>query len=294
MRFEGVFVATVTPFESEGKVAYDTLNRHLEFLAANKVSGFVPCATTGEGPTLGSEERIEILRISKAVAQKHGLKVIAGCGSNSTSLALEFLGEAARLGADAGLVVTPYYNKPTLSGILSHYQTLASGSPIPIVLYNVPSRTNVNLTPEMTLELLHHPNIIGIKEASGSYGQWLELSYRMDTRKKTLLAGDDDAFAVIQILGGSGIISASANVAPNLFVRLFELARLHMWQEAFELQKKLFPLTEALFIETNPAPVKFALQLLKGYENRLRLPLVPVSPRSESRIHEALQLLELL
>lgn len=294
MRFEGVFVATITPFGNDGTVAYDTLNRHLEFLAANKVSGFAPCATTGESPTLGSEERIEILKISKAVAQKHGLKVIAGCGSNCTSAALQFLVEAARWGADAGLVVTPYYNKPTLSGILSHYQTLARESPIPIVLYNVPSRTNVSLTPEMILELLHHPNIVGIKEASGSYGQWLALSHGMDTRKKTLLAGDDDALAVIQILGGSGIISASANVAPDLFVRLFELARLAEWQEAFELQKKLFPLTQALFVETNPAPVKFALHVLKGYENRLRLPLVPVSPRSESKIHEALQLLELL
>ena len=173
MKLEGVFVAHTTPFTPDGKVDVAALKRHLEWCAAAGVHGFVPAGTTGEGSVLDHEERKLVIGTALEVARAHGLKVIAGCGGNHTEKVLGLLQEAKAMGCDAALVVTPYYNKPTQPGLFAHYTYLADRCDLPIVLYNVPGRTSVSLAVETTVELLKHPNIVGIKEASGQYSHWL-------------------------------------------------------------------------------------------------------------------------
>lgn len=294
MKFEGVYVASVTPFTHDFKVDWEAVSGHFEFLLQSGVDGLVPCGTTGESASLNKEERSRMIEIAVKIGKNHAKKVIAGCGSNDTLTALERIEEAAKLGAEAALVVTPYYNKPTQSGLIAHYQFLADKSPLPIILYNVPGRTHVNIQPETAAELFKSPKIVGIKEASGNHSQWVTLSNKVNFKEKSLLAGDDDAFATIFSLGGAGIISATANVAPKLFVSLYELLKAGKTSEAFRLQIKLMPLVEALFMETNPAPAKYALATMKCMGNNLRLPLVPVSAKTEERIFSALKGLEIL
>jgi 4-hydroxy-tetrahydrodipicolinate synthase len=295
MRIEGVFVAVTSPFDSEGKFSAAVFESHLEWLAESGVNGFVPCGTTGESPVLTRNERALMISASCRIASKKSLRVIAGCGSNSTAAALEMLQEAKGLGCHAGLVVTPYYNRPTQRGLIAHYETLADRSELPLVLYNVPGRTNVNITPETAGRLLRHPQIIGIKEASGQWSQWLELSHATDLNSRSFLAGDDNAFAAILALGGTGIISACANVSPHSFVALYRAAKAGNWSEAFYIQKKINPLVQSLFLETSPAPIKFALKYLNkipGFESHLRLPLVPVETKTEAAVVAALESLE--
>ncbi len=295
MSFKGVFIATVTPFITKtGGVDFKSYQSHLRWLSESGVQGFVPCGTTGEGPVLSEEERRGLIELSSDEAKLKGLKVIAGCGSNSTSSALKMILEAKESGADAALVVTPYYNKPTQEGLIAHYEYLAEHSPLPIILYHVPGRTNVTFQLATLQRLFQHPNIIGIKEASGNHGFWMGMTQALDWKIKDILAGDDDAFALIQQLGGKGIISASANVAPKEFVKLFQLTEAGRWLEAFELQKRLLPLIQAMFIETNPSPAKEALKLLSRMENTVRLPLVPVLPKTREVISQALKGLGLL
>jgi 4-hydroxy-tetrahydrodipicolinate synthase len=295
MSFKGVFVATVTPFsEKLGEVDYKAYQAHLKWLSDCGVHGFVPCGTTGEGPCLSDSERNKLIEISCEEAKEKNLKVIAGCGSNSTSTALKMILEAKSAGAEAALVVTPYYNKPTQEGLLAHYQFLADRSPIPLILYHVPGRTNVTFQLSTLQKLFQHDNIWGIKEASGQHNFWMGMTQVLDWKTKAILAGDDDAFALIQQLGGKGIISATANVAPKAFVKLFDLTERAEWSEAFQLQKQLLPLVQAMFLETNPSPAKEALKLLGKMENTVRLPLVTVQAKTQEIISQALKGLGLL
>lgn len=288
--FSGVFVATITPFDTDGVILWDALDEHIQFLVRSGVHGLVPCGTTGEASMLTTAERRQVIERTKKLAGS--LPVIAGCGSNSTAVCLEMIREARQLGCAGALVVTPYYTKPTPAGLIAHYHKLADEGGLPIVLYNVPSRTNIHLSVETVTRLCEHPNIVGIKEASGQYGYWLALSQAMDLKEKALLAGDDDGFAVIRALGGSGIISASANVVPAQFVKLYDLTREGNWEEAFRQQKKLYPLIHSLFMETNPAPIKYALQHMGRGAFSLRLPLVSVGPVTEAAIAKALKSVE--
>lgn len=294
MRLEGVFVANVTPFSADGKLDLNRLHTHLEWLAQSGVQGFVPCATTGETSVLNSEERSYIIQLSVEIAHRYEIKVIAGCGSNCTETALHQLELAAELGCHSGLIVTPYYNKPTLQGVRAHFEYLAEKSPIPIVLYNIPSRTNIAIPWGLALELLSHPKIIGIKESSGNHAQFLSLACRMPLQEKALLAGDDDAFATILALGGSGIISASANVLPREFVQIYQSAKEGNLKAAFEKQKRIHAFIEALFLETNPAPIKFVLACMGRVEGKLRLPLLEVSDNTANRIRMLLKEFELV
>ncbi|MBI1859807.1 MAG: 4-hydroxy-tetrahydrodipicolinate synthase [Deltaproteobacteria bacterium] len=288
MRFEGVYVALVTPFDGSGCFDSSALSRHLSWLAGAGVAGFVPCGTTGEAPTLTEGERDEIILLSLGVARDRGLKVIAGCGSNSTEAARRQVLRARELGCDAALVVTPYYNKPTQPGLDAHYRCLADASDLPIVLYNVPSRTGVNLLPDTTRNLLLHPNIVGLKEASGIYGQWLELSNSVDWRERSWLAGDDDAFAVTMSLGGAGTISATANVIPRSFVELFSAAKAGNLADAFRIQRAIQGVVKAAFVESNPGPIKAALKMMARMEDGLRLPLVRPTAQSCEVMRKAL------
>lgn len=290
MLFKGVFVATVTPFQNKtGDVDFNAYRDHLRWLADCGVHGFVPCGTTGEGPCLTEVERKELIEISCEEAKSKKLQVIAGCGSNSTSTVLKMILEAKAIGADAALVVTPYYNKPTQEGLVAHYEFLADRSPIPLVLYHVPGRTSVSFQISTLQTLFKHPNIIGIKEASGQHNFWMSMANSLDWKTLNILAGDDDAFALIMQLGGTGIISATANIIPKEFVSLFRLAQEGKWREAFALQKRLLNLVHAMFSETNPSPAKEALKLLGRMENTVRLPLVTVQPKTQQMISNALK-----
>ncbi len=292
-RLEGVFVANVTPFEKDGKLSLTRYKRHLEFLAGHGVHGFVPCGTTGEASTLRRAEWRELVEATVAFAKPRGLKTIAGCGGNSTSSVLRLIHEANGMGCDAALVVTPYYNKPTQTGLLAHYRYLADYGGLPIVLYNVPSRTSVALEVDTVRQLFEHKFIVGLKEATGSYSNWLALAHTLDLKRKSLLAGDDDAMPALQLMGGTGIISASANLCPFYFVSMYNLGKEGKWDEVFRIQKKIQPLLRALFLETNPAPVKYALGMIGHGVTRLRLPLVPVSPHTEKVIQAAMEAVKL-
>lgn len=289
MNLKGVWVANVTPFDREGKLSLSALETILRRFAAEGASGFVPCATTGEGPVLSSEERRQILQTAVKIAAESGLGVLAGCNGNDTEKVIALTREAAELKCNAALVVTPYYNRPTAAGLIAHYTAVANASPIPVVLYNVPGRTAVNLLPETVATLFEHPNIIGIKEASGNYAQWLDLTRRAGVMKKAVLAGDDDALAAILAMGGIGIVSASANVTTSPFVTICELAAKNDFAGAFALQKRLYNLIKTMFMETNPSPAKCALKLLGECEETVRLPLVPVTAPTRAAVEAVLK-----
>ena len=295
MDFKGVFVATVTPFlNKSGEVDFKVYKDHLNWLMASGVDGFVPCGTTGEGPCLSELERQKLIELSSEIAEPKKLKVIAGCASNATATVLKMILAAKEAGAHAALVVTPYYNKPTQEGLIAHYEFLADHSSIPLILYHVPGRTNVTFQLATLQKLFSHTNIIGIKEASGNHGFWMAMAEKLDWNTKSILAGDDDAFALIQQLGGKGIISATANIAPEFFVKIFQLTEAGDWAQAFKLQKKIYPLIQAMFSETNPSPIKYGLKLLNRMENNVRLPLVTVLPKTEIRVSETMKALGLL
>jgi 4-hydroxy-tetrahydrodipicolinate synthase len=287
MLFQGVYVASITPFDRLGNVDWESLKSHLRFLSGAGVHGFVPCGTTGEGATLTPEEWSRVIEITVSIAKENSLKVIAGCGSNSTATVVKMVRASKELGADGVLVVTPYYNKPTPAGLLAHYLHIADQGGLPVVLYNVPGRTNICLTVETIAKLFEHDQIVGIKEASGLHGLWLSIAEKCDLKKKALLAGDDDAFATILSLGGVGIISATANVAPAKFVDLWNAAAKGNWALAQQIQRDLLPLVRAMFCETNPAPAKFALSISGKIANALRLPLVPIGKGGETQVREA-------
>ncbi len=289
MKLKGVYVANATPFSGSENFDIASYSRHLAWLADAGVAGFVPCGTTGEGAVLTNEERDAVWKTTVAFAKPKGLPVIAGCGSNDTKKSLAGIEQAARLGCDAALIVTPYYNKPTPAGVYAHYEFLSKHSPLPIVAYHVPGRTNVFMSPETIEKVMALKNVVAIKEASGSYAQWLALSTQPIFKTKALLAGDDDALAATLSLGGTGIISASANVAPRPFVKMMEAFDQGDWAKVYDIQKNLLPLVKAMFAETNPAPVKKALEILGFGDGSLRLPLVPVTAPTEALIRSALK-----
>ncbi len=283
MKLEGVLVATTSPFR-DGKLDLPALKAHLSYLSDSGVQGFVPCGTTGESPTLSREERRQLIEASLAEARPKGLSVVAGCGGNSTASVLELLKEAEEMGVDGTLVVTPYYNKPTPAGLLAHYETLADQAQKPLILYHVPGRTGVSMPLATVARLFAHPRIGGMKEASGQYSYWLGLAALAKESGKTIFAGDDDAYAAIQALGGRGIISACANAVPAAFVRLRDLMGKGDWEAAFDLQVRLSPLVRAFFSETSPGPLKFALKHFRGESGELRLPLVPVGDATQALV----------
>ncbi len=288
----GVWVASVTFFNDDDSLDLVSQRKHFDWLLDNGVEGLVPVGTTGEGSTLNSQERASIIQLACEVAATKNKKVMAGCGGNHTSAVGNAIREAHNCGAHSALVVTPYYNRPTQEGLIAHYLKLADQSPIPLILYNVPSRTGVNLLPETVHKLWKHPQIIGLKEATGSHSQWLSLTAEGIPKDKVLLAGDDDAFATLYAFGARGVISASANLVPRQFVQLHHLLEEKNWEKAFSLQQKLFPLIRALFTETNPSPLKYSLSWLNRGKNRLRLPLVPIKTDTEGLLQEQIKALE--
>ena len=280
----GSVVALVTPFRN-GEVDLGKLKELVEFHIKEGTNAISPCGTTGESATLTHEEHERV--ISEVVQQVRGrIPVVAGTGSNSTREALRLTHYAKKAGADAALIITPYYNKPTQEGLYRHYKALAEGVDIPIVVYNVPSRTGVSISPETVARLGEFKNVVAIKEASGSLDQVSDI---LRLCKITVLSGDDSLTLPILSLGGKGVVSVAANIVPGDTARLVDSFLKGDASEAVRLHHKLFPLCKAMFIETNPIPVKTAMRLLGRINGELRMPLCEMSKENETRLGKALR-----
>jgi len=291
--FKGSFVAMVTPFTESGKVDEKGINELVEFHIKNGTDGIVPCGTTGESPTLSHEEHKRVVEITiNAVAGR--IPVIAGTGSNSTWEALDLTSHAKEAGADGALIVVPYYNKPTQKGLYLHYKEIADNVDIPIIVYNVPSRTGVNLLPETLAKLAELKNIVAVKEASGNLEQMAQI-VELCGDKITLLSGDDKLILPVLSIGGKGVISVVANIIPadvaNM-VREFEKGNYQTAQNIFI--SKVYPLSSAMFYETNPIPVKTSVQLMGLPAGNLRLPLTPMSDDNLAKLKSDLVKFNLL
>lgn len=282
--FKGSIVALITPFRKNGSIDHGLVRELVEWHIASGTSAIVPCATTGESPTLSHDEHDEVIAtVVKAVNKR--IPVLAGCGSNCTEESLRLIKHAESVGADGALVITPYYNKPTQEGMLAHFENLANATKLPIVIYNVPGRTGVNIKPETVAKLAKIENIVGIKEASGNVDQASEIMRLTDL---DVLSGEDSLNFPLMAIGAVGVISVVANVVPDLVAKLADAAMKGDMEEGRRLHKLLFPLSKALFAETNPCPVKAAMAMLGKCENVLRLPLVPVRKETEELVRKAL------
>ncbi|HEX4972403.1 MAG TPA: 4-hydroxy-tetrahydrodipicolinate synthase [Steroidobacteraceae bacterium] len=285
--FSGSIVALVTPMQADGSVDHEALGRLVEFHVANGTNAIVAVGTTGESPTLNLEEHIGVVRTVVQRAAKR-IPVIAGTGSNCTRDAIETTQLAKDVGADACLMVTPYYNRPTQEGLFQHYKAIAQRVSIPIILYNVPSRTGCDLKPETVERLaLALPNIVGIKEA-GSLERNRELFARVGGRL-ALLSGDDDLACECALAGYQGVVSVSANVAPRQVRNAIDAALAGNRELARKLDAELQRLHKAMFFETNPIPVKWAVARLGLIQDGIRLPLLPLSKQFHGPVMEAIQ-----
>jgi 4-hydroxy-tetrahydrodipicolinate synthase len=289
--FKGIATAMVTPMTSQG-VDYDTLARLIDFQLEQGINALVPTGTTGESATLSPEERKEVIRFT--IRRVDGrVPVIAGTGTNDTRFVLDFTRFACDNGADAVLVVTPYYNKATQGGLIAHYTAAADASDKPVILYNVPSRTGCNLTPETVSILADHPMICGIKEASGNMSQVMDLFATCGDRMD-IYSGEDGLIQPMMAMGGMGCISVISNIMPKETVALADMMFAGDYAGAAALQCKLLPLIHALFSEVNPIPVKAALSEMGFGENYVRLPLVPMTEQNKQIMFARMRELEVL
>jgi 4-hydroxy-tetrahydrodipicolinate synthase len=286
--FTGSCVALITPFKNN-EVDKEKLRELVEFHLSNGTDAILPCGTTGESATLSYEEHIEVIRIVVETVKKR-IPVIAGTGSNSTRETYELTKHAKEIGADAVLLVAPYYNKPTQKGLYEHYSFIAKNVDIPIIIYNIPGRTGVNISPETIISLAKaHKNIIGVKEASGSIDQVSEIVRNTAELNFSVFSGDDSLTLPILAVGGKGVISVIANILPRDTHNLCEYWFRGDVKKAQELHLKMFPLVKALFIETNPIPIKAAMGMLGLCSDELRLPLVPMEEKNREKLYQALK-----
>jgi len=289
--FEGVFTALVTPFTKDNKIDEKALRSLVRFQMAEGVAGFVPVGTTGESPTLNFEEHCEVIKI--VVEETAGrLPVIAGTGSNSTAEAIELTAFAKEVGATATLQVTPYYNRPSDDGLLKHFFAIADAVDLPMFIYNIPGRTGKNIENPVMLELAKHKNIIGVKEASGNIPQVMELIQKAPT-DFIVLSGDDNLTLPLMALGAKGVISVASNLIPHKMSELVKLMLEGNFEEARKLHYKLLPLFKAIFIETNPIPIKAALAIRGMIEEVYRLPLCPLRESNRTKLAQVLEELNL-
>lgn len=284
--FRGVFPAIITPFKEDGSLDEEGLRRNIEYLQKSGIAGIVPCGTTGESATLTFEEHKRVVEIAVDCAK---VPVIAGTGSNNTREAIELTRHAAEAGADAALLITPYYNKPNDRGMFEHFKTIAEKCDIPIVLYNVPKRTGIDLKPDMVARLSKIKNIKAVKEASGSPGQVAQIIEQTRVGEFSVLSGDDDLTLPLMALGASGVVSVVANVAPRKTVAMVDAMLSGNLEAARKLHYELLPLVRAMFLETNPIPVKTAHKLIGLAAGPLRLPLAGLAPEKEKVLAEILE-----
>jgi len=285
--FFGSIPALVTPF-SGGRVAEDTLAEFVDWQISEGSNALVPCGTTGEVATLNADEHREVIAHTVQAA-KGRVPVIAGCGSYSTAHAIEMIRAAADLGADAALVVVPYYNKPSQAGLAAHFTAIADASPLPIVIYNVPSRTVADISVETLGQVARHPKIVAIKDATGNLARVSAQRFACG-EDFIQLSGNDDMALGFNAMGGVGCVSVTANVAPKLCSDFQKAMRENRWEDALKLQDRLYPLHAALFTDASPAPTKYALTRIRnGFPSVLRLPLIEASDASKRAVDAALE-----
>ena len=282
----------VTPFRKDSSLDEDALRRLIRRQIAGEINFLVPCGTTGESPTLTHEEHLRVVAITIEEA-KGKVLVLGGAGGYDTRKVIEMAREIERMGADGILSVTPYYNKPTQEGLYHHYKAIASSISLPIILYNVPPRTNVNIEPATLRRLSEIENIIGVKEASGNIAQMTQVIQQVP-EQFIVLSGDDALTLPLVAMGGRGLISVASNEIPAEMTRLVQLCLAGEFTTARALQRKLLPLMEVNFIETNPTPVKAAMAEMGLLEPVWRLPLVPPRPENQAKIRAVLESLALL
>ncbi len=283
---QGAITAIVTPFK-DGKFDEAAYRELIEFQIKGGIHGIVPCGTTGESATLSHEEHKRVVETCVDQVKKR-VPVVAGSGSNNTAEALELTRHAEAAGADYALMITPYYNKPTQEGLYQHFKTIADQTRIPIVVYNVPSRTSVNLLPETVARLAEFPNIVGIKEATGDLKQCAKVA-ELCGDKITMLSGDDFTTLPLLAIGGKGVISVVSNIVPQDMAGMCEAFMKGDLDTARKLHYKMWPLMEAMFFETNPTPAKTALKMMGKITGEVRQPLCPLSPATEDKLRQVLQ-----
>jgi 4-hydroxy-tetrahydrodipicolinate synthase len=291
-KLKGCGTALVTPFKEDLSIDEDALRRFVEFQISEGIDFLVPCGTTGESPTLSDTEHRRVVEI--VMEEAHGrVPVIAGAGGNNTAHVIKLARECEQLGVDGLLSVTPYYNKPTQEGLYQHYKAIAESTSLPIILYNVPPRTNVNIVPDTIVRLAEIANIVGVKEASGDISQISEIITRVPPEFK-VLSGDDSMTLPLIALGGVGLISVASNEAPGKMTALTRACLDNNWDEARRLNRELFPLMKANFIEASPGPVKAALAMMGKIKEVYRLPMVPVKPETKEKLRAVLVDLKLI
>jgi len=282
--YTGLWVAVVTPFQN-GQIDEAALQNLVADLANRGVDGFVPLGTTGEASCLSLEERRRVIQLVLAAA--NGRYVAPGCGTNSTAQTIELAQEAKKLGAHGAMVITPYYNKPTQEGLFQHFKAVHDATDLPLMLYNVPGRTSVNMLPETVERLADLPRAAAIKEASGNLDQISEISARVEGRMN-VLSGDDGLTLPIMSVGGVGVVSVAGHVCPDLLRGIINSYDRRDTHSALLLHHTLAPIAKAMFLETSPGPVKYALSAMGKMRNELRLPLVPVKKETEGKIRAAI------
>ena len=290
----GCGTALVTPFHKDGSIDDECFKSLVERQIKNGIKLLVPCGTTGEAVTMSEGERLHVIQMTVEVAHKHKAKVIAGTGGNNTAAAIDFTRKARESGADAALVVAPYYNKPTQEGMFAHFAEIAkSVKKFPIMLYNVPSRTSSNISAETTLKLAEKfDNIVATKEASGNFSQVMEICAERPNNFR-VFSGDDSTTLPLISIGADGLVSVCSNEIPKETSQMVEKALDGAWTSARRIHYKILPLMEANFIESSPAPCKFVMKEMKLLEENLRLPLVPVTEPTRKKLREILKHLKL-
>ncbi|MBM4128822.1 MAG: 4-hydroxy-tetrahydrodipicolinate synthase [Nitrospira sp.] len=291
VKVKGSIVAIVTPFK-KGKVDEKALGNLIEWHISQGTDAIVPCGTTGESATLDYEEHYRVIQLTIEVVNKR-VPVIAGTGANATDETIMITKKAKKFGADAALLVSPYYNKPTQEGLYRHYKAVAEAVDIPIVLYNVPGRTAVNILPATVARLAEIKNIVAIKEASGDMKQVSEI-IRLCGDRLMVVSGDDFTTLPLLALGGKGVISVSANVAPRDMSDMCDRWEKGRYDGARKIHYKLEPLNQGMFIETNPIPVKTALSMMGKIQEEFRLPLCEMSPANKEKLRKVLIDLKLI
>jgi 4-hydroxy-tetrahydrodipicolinate synthase len=268
LKLSGAMTAMVTPFR-DGKVDEARLREQIEFQIVGGIDGLVPVGTTGESPTLDFPEHERVIELTVQTAKKR-VPVVAGVGGNATSEALELHGFAKKAGADAGLSVNPYYNKPSQEGLYRHFMTLADKVDLPIVLYNIPGRTGITMSPQTVARLAKHPNIVAIKEATGSLDIASEIMSLCDL---PILSGDDSLMLPLMSIGGVGVISVASNLLPGQIKKMVRLAASGNFADAAVVHRRLFPLIKSLFLDGNPVGIKYAMKIAGKDSGEMRLPL---------------------
>ncbi len=289
--FSGAFTALISPFKN-GALDVAALEALVDWQVCEGIHGLVPCGTTGESPTLSSAEYSDV--ISRTVKTAAGrVKVMAGTGSNATDKTIANTQLAEKLGADAALVVAPYYNKPTQEGLYQHFKAVATATALPIFIYNIPGRSVVNISDETLARLAEIPNIAGVKDATGDLARVASLRHLVGDRL-VLLSGEDTTAVGFNAMGGRGVISVVSNLAPKLSAEIQNLTLAGKYDEARALHAPLVPLISAMFVETNPAPVKFAASLMGKTTADVRLPLVATSTATQALVRSAMTSLKLI